>query len=1303
MDLKSEQHRFLSKMLEDWSKNEALELEATFGERGVVDSSTFLHIAQRIRSKGFEVIPQDDRLNILTPNQIRVSLQGLGIIQAYCKDDSLQQRAFTVMRKERNSPDSTIDIADYDVRVKMRMETELSSKDEEVRELLESWPKQKKAFRLIRRWSFKKQGIRIDMSMIRQTPIDPQTRQFQWSTSFLQKNILLEPARHEVEVELLHGTEYTRDAEMALKTLIRGIGEILRAMQRNSLLIRKSVASSVRSAYYQMVGTKEFRGVNPVTLQMENMTENINESIPNIRTGFNVTDKADGLRAMGYVDSTGELFLLDQSMNVYRTGLRNKACALSLVDGEWVTMTIDKQAVNHYLIFDIYHYDGGKKVSHLPFATFKGSILDNETPCRYLYIKAWYDQWMKGTETISKGVSEFTRLVVSVKRFEFAAPGDDSIFKSACSSILDGSQLYHTDGLILTSLSLGLPDGAGVRFSSQFKWKPAIDNTIDFLIKYAQDSEQPRDVISTTIAPSGEILQYKTMNLYVGAASQSHPRDVILNELPLVKKTSQYQPILFTPMEYSDTMANICYIPVHEDAETLESYCMTVDTNEPIPDCSIVEMRYEPSREPGWRWVPSRIRHDKTERLNMAKELSKKTGKTMNYTRMMNDVKVANSVWNSIHDPITVSMIRSGRMEPSKEEMQALLHYRIRETDTTYYQRSAPKENTALVKGLRDFHNQYIKRNILLRSTMKGRTHLVDVACGKGGDLWKWMESGASYVMGIDYAGENITNPKDGAYARYVDILSRAHGRAPKIAFAIGNSSERIVTGDAGVNQQEKDILRSVFGRQNPDGPVPKYIDHIMAGQFRDGADVTACMFALHYFFENSTMLDGFLGNLADIVKTKGYFVGCCFDGDSVFNLLKNLDKGQSKDGMEGDIPIWSITKEYDEIEFADDDTSLGLAVDVEFISIGAKHREYLVSFPYLVKRMKAIGFRLLNKEEQEAIQLENSEALFKTSYKMALKQREKFPMLDSIKDFSFLNRWFIFIRDSIEHEEVPPIVLEQTSEYDEKEQQPAAAAAAEETGVVDEEEEKTSGWRGPHPTKTFSSSEVIPFGITVPYRPITGMADSQGATQYISLSAIVPNNGIPDPLPKELGGEEVDESEIVYYPTIEHYLAGMKLKHAVRYQSPSLLYTVMSTGGKLHQTALKEITKYTINTDKYYKALAAETKKIHEYMSKKAELQAIGATVEEEKWSTMQDTVLRNALQYRFRYDERFRKIVLDIKGKNKYLLHSKPASRNNSAINASVSERYGERNSSTGRIEGANRVGMLIMEIADFNFPSV
>jgi len=1337
MDLKADQHRQLTQFIDDWFTDSDLELESTFGERGVVESNTFLQIAQRIRSKDFEMIPQEDHLSILTPKNLRFSLHGLGVIQSYCREDTLPNQSYTILRKERNSPDSNLDWKEYDIRIKMRRETNLDPQDPEVAALVASWATQKKAFRLIRRWSFKGKGIRIDLSMVRQTPIDPETRQFQWSTHFLKKNILLEVPRYEVEVELLHDQPETSTPARALHALISGMGEVERAIQRNTLLIKKSVVASVRAEYQALVESKEFRGVNPVTLQLENMGEaavDPEDMIPNVRRGYNVTDKADGLRAMGFVDATGELFLLDQSMNVYRTGLRNPSCARSLVDGEWVTMTVEKKPIHHYLIFDIYHDTDGKKVSSLPFAQFKEKSMDMEADTRFQRMNEWYKRWTTGMQIITKHITEATRLIVALKRFEFASAYTPSIFTHACASILDGSHLYHTDGLILTSLSKPLPDGAGVRFSHQFKWKPAIDNTIDFLVKYDRHPELPMDTISTTISSTDDrVIQYKTLHLFVGGISRPPPRDVILNQLPSVKEGGQrYQAILFAPLDYPDTMANQCYVPIEVDAETNEAYCITADSNEPIPDCSIVEMRYDPTKEPGWRWIPSRIRHDKTERLIKEKERSRQTGRPVSYSRMMNDEKVAQSVWNSIHEPITVSMIRSGRMEPNEDEMKALMESRKGDMTRSYYQRTAPKENTAMVRGLRDFHNEYIKDMILLQTGLRKGTRLVDVACGKGGDLWKWTKHGARYVVGIDYAGENITNPNDGAYARYVDMIPKARGAAPQIAFLVGNSSKPIVTGEAGASPQEKDMFRSIFGRENPEGPLPKFIQHTMAGQFREGADVVACMFALHYFFENQATLDGFLENLSQLVKSGGYMIGCCFDGKKVFRLLQNLNKGQSKEGMEDGVPIWSITKEYDEDDWTDDEMSVGRAIDVEFISIGSTHREYLVSFDYFTKRMNALGFQLLDAAACAENRLAHSTETFDVTYAAAMRQKKTYRMSDSIKEFSFLNRWFIFQR--VHETVIPPIELaeekevqqqdeqqqEQEQEQQEQEQQEQEQQEQQQEKQMKQEKQESNpsppvgpAFRLPPPDKKFELSEVFPFGVGTPRRDLRTLLKLRPADQpevtsdpiagrWLSLAAPFP---IPDPLPSR----EVSEEDVVWYPTMEHYLAAMKLKHALvlpRHQDgASLAVTVMSMpNGSIHQKAMRERAEQVglvKESDNDTKLWAKEAKAVRDYMARPSNVLRLQGHFDEARWSTLRGDFLRNALRYRFQKDTRFHNIIMAVKPR--YLLYVKDARNTNlteSEQGVPSSELYGKRDASRGVIVGRNEVGKAIMEIAGFVF---
>lgn len=1279
MDLTSAQSKAITTMVEEWSKDTKMELETTFGERGVVDSTTFLQIAQRIRTKGYEEIPQEDYLNILTPSQVRFTLQGLGIIQTYCKDDAIENKNYTALMKSRTSVDSTIDLGEYDIRFKTRREEPLASEDPQVANIVSQWAGQQKAFRLIRRWSFIGKGVRIDMSMVRQTPIDPSTSQFQWSTTFLQRNVLKEPPRYEVEVELLHDTSETGTPASALKALIRSVGEVERAIQKNAFLIRKSVANEVKREYQTLVNTTKFRGVKPITLQLENITEKVEDSIINVRTGFNVTDKADGLRAMGYVNAKGELFLLDQNLNVYRTGLENKACASSLVDGEWVTQNKYKEARNDFLLFDIYHEAGGKKVSHLPFYVPPTESATTKEH-RFAKMSEWYESWIKGESLTNKAEEKRQKdrgeprngsyVMILMKTFEFGQAGNDSIFTRGCSKILDTTHMYHTDGLILTSNSEPIPESADVRFDHQFKWKPAIDNTVDFLVKYERDVELPTmDKVTVTIDPQNQsTIQYKTMRLYVGSANSAsniNPRSTIMDQLPIPKDTDVqkgYLPSLFTPIDFPDTMANTSYVMVETNADTGEEYAMTIDTQEPISDGSIVEMRYEPTREPGWRWIPSRIRHDKTERLVRAL----KKGGSVKYSGMMNDEKVANSVWNSIHEPITESMIRSGKEEPNEAEMNALLSWRNSDTTKKYYERKAPKESFALVNGLRNFHNKYIKNEILLkRALMGGRRKLIDFACGKAGDLNKWFFNGASHVVGIDYAGENITNPTDGAYKRYVELIQsfRTKRTIPNIAFVMGNSAKNVVNGEAGSNPQEADILRSIFGRVDTEGAVPKYIQSVMTNTFHEGADVAACMFALHYFFENTETLKGFLTNLADTVKVGGLFVGCCFDGDRVFRLLRGVEKDHNVTGTEEDTPIWTITKRYDVPQLSAEDDSLGLGIDVEFVSIGSAHREYLVSFEFLKSKMAEIGFRLLNKEELAEMKLAHSTNTFDASYDMVTKRDSLYPMKDSVKQFSFLNRWFIFKREgNALAPEVPLIDLPEVEAQEQEE---------EEKEVV-----KESVWDQPPPaTKKFEKNAVFLFGASAPDSNLTTLSDNH-AGKWLGLAAPFP---IPDP-----------EDPTISYPSIEHYMAGMKLKYAS--DKPNLSQTLMSTKGKIHQDFGSIRLKETIKDESVrdFQLLGKESDQVAKEMSTPV-LTSRGVTVDETMWNSRKDEFLMEALTYRFRKDERFHRIVEAAKNENKYLLYQLKD-------DGGAGELSGVRHGVKKTITGGNKVGRFIMKLAGF-----
>jgi predicted NAD-dependent protein-ADP-ribosyltransferase YbiA (DUF1768 family) len=451
-------------------------------------------------------------------------------------------------------------------------------------------------------------------------------------------------------------------------------------------------------------------------------------------------------------------------------------------------------------------------------------------------------------------------------------------------------------------------------------------------------------------------------------------------------------------------------------------------------------------------------------------------------------------------------------------------------------------------------------------------------------------------------------------------------------------------------------------------------------------------MFALHYFFESPAMLEGFVKNLSETVKIGGLFIGCCFDGDKVFNLLRTIEKGRAKVGKIEDTPIWTITKDYDKEELTNDDESIGLGVDVEFISIGAPHKEYLVPFELLKKKLKAIGFELLDAKDLAEMGLKNSTNTFDVSYEMAQKAKKVYNMPDAVKEFSFLNRWFIFKRvgevgvsempkitlpEGAPEAEKPAVTVEEGEEVEEEESE-----GEEEEEAVEEEVVSETGAKLPSRDKKFSEIEVFRFGADARQADILSVKDDKGKKdinigRWLGLSAPFP---IPDP-----------DDASVKYPSVEHYLAAMKLKQS---NKPNLAKDIMSTAGKVHQDFIAKRRAESVKQDsaRDFELLVEEAAEVRRRMTK-TYLNAQRVVIDETKWVPIKDKVLMDALKYRFEHDKRFKEGVEAARNLGKYLLYT-------TKIAAVASELGGTRSLATSMIEGENKVGRFIMELAGFKF---
>lgn len=549
--------------------------------------------------------------------------------------------------------------------------------------------------------------------------------------------------------------------------------------------------------------------------------------------------------------------------------------------------------------------------------------------------------------------------------------------KSGAKLILNNKDmLYKTDGLIYTPKLL--PAKLGGTWNLVFKWKPPADNSIDFLTLY-QRYDTGHDIIT-----DGK----KILNLYVGAVTAG-AKQYFENTI------NGYCAKLFTPpnsIEY-----NTWYVSLDFDQTSGLIKC---ENGDEIVHKSVVEMRYDLQEK---RWIPMRLRVDKTEESQGGKIIT------------ANSVQNAESVWKTIISPIPEDVIKG------KKHMVTIDNIDVDIESDKYYARDIDR-NKSLTLPMMTFHNFWVKNKSLI-SNFKKANSLLDLACGKGGDLSKWIAGRYSTVVGIDIFEDNINNVVDGAYTRLKDSKNRLPEGA-KYAFLPMDSSQPIKEQIGEIKDEYmKQLAKCIWGiDRNPH----ESIKHL-AGIAVDKFDVVSIQFALHYFFENDKKLNGFLENVNDHLKGGGFFIGTCFDGKAVSDLLSNVEEGGIKSGSKLGKEIWSIKKKYKEYKPAE----IGQQIEVYVETINQYHQEYLVNYEVLKERLAKYDIHPITRKECQELDIGFDESMgrFDTLFNRMLEINKDIiskadnpkykdnPIVKSYKmtecederTFSFLNMWFIF------------------------------------------------------------------------------------------------------------------------------------------------------------------------------------------------------------------------------------------------------------------------------------------------------
>ena len=1176
MDLRRKDHEGLKGLAGIWKTTPGAELEAAVSR---LDMTGWQDIIQGLRSCGMREAPQLVKLNITLANDIRFTLEGAGVIQAYCEDNRIAGKPFTAMVKEAIAGAQPVDIDYYGVRAKLKRETPLAIDDARIVEAISRWDSLVKYYRMIQRFEFAAPnglGIRFDISVIR-------SGGSRTSRTFQEARVTSQASIYEAEVEVTASRDSLNPDE-AVALLLRGISWMLQGQQRSFVLVSapgsQSVLDGIQSIFKGPRGFK-YPGPQPATLERQNIDSVIEPGVPNLRSvAYNVTDKADGLRCLLFVAPNGRIFLIDSVGRVYGTGKEVADQAGLVLDGEWIRRDRRGTLVSHYYAFDLLAVKGDKGVMSLPF--FASGPSRHALMASAITALAAAKPYMK--------VPPAHSVQIGIKAFRTG----ENIFREAAVMLDDAASApYNTDGLIFTPNASSLPLGRG-SWPAQLKWKPASHNTIDFLVVTERNPEGG-DLVGTRFREdSGSTVRHKILRLFVGSkkdAAFADPRATILGGEPLPSslEDGDYRAVEFRPSEPRDPMAAICYVALGEGSSDPAGAApaatrldvtdeMRCDSGDVIQSNMIVEMSYHPERAPGWRWVPMRIRFDKTEKLQRGL-----IGGTMNADW------VANSIWSSIHNPVTEAMVKTGEINEVVVGVP---------TTGKYYNRKAPKRDVMKTQPMRNFHNDYVKRDVLLRRTIPTGGALCDLAMGKAGDLHKWVSAGVGRVFGCDYSASNINDPQDGAYARLLSKMIEMGGRdkvAPMV-FVQADAAVNLKSGLSGVTEEDKALL----------------IRELATSTF----DVVSCMFAIHYMFRDEATLHGFLTNLADLVKVGGYFVGCGFDGDAVAALLS---REESVTGRDGDTDIWSITKRYGTAPFSATKNGLGMAIDVDFISIGETFTEFLVSWPYLQERLAEIGLELLSTEEQASIGLTASSQMFADALESA---GRRYNMVDALKKYSFLNRWYIFKRIADKRPE-PLSVMANVRPPVLTELKPTVTEAA----------------LGPAPTPenlpVLEVTEVSPFLINSANKEpdVRLGADLSDWPRYMSLGTL---GGLKDLFTIGAGGGAGAPQTL--FPSVEAAIAAAKFQVAT--DKPELGPQIFRTDGALHQKFETERQRLDGNTEAIAKTVDDQVAQTR-ILSGKAKIKSFKATWNQEAWDAKKEDVYKKYLAERYRVDDRFREMV--------------------------------------------------------------
>jgi hypothetical protein len=271
-----------------------------------------------------------------------------------------------------------------------------------------------------------------------------------------------------------------------------------------------------------------------------------------------------------------------------------------------------------------------------------------------------------------------------------------------------------------------------------------------------------------------------------------------------------------------------------------------------------------------------------------------------------NDFRIAELIFQNYYNPITMEDLKV-----TKEEGLKNVYFKEHQVD--------------LYKPMRSY-NSFVKEKLFLPH--ENIEWAVDLGSGKGQDLFRYIRSGIKNVLFVDQDEMALNELINRKYS-FANVRKNQRDNNPgKISLYVAQ---------ADLNKDYKDTLAKF---QKNGIPIPG-----------NGVPLVVCNLALHYLIGTKKMRTNLVKLVDSLLASGGRFIFTAFDGETVFNLLKEHDG--KWDQTEGEALKFSLRGEYVDVKFTGENQKIKV---LQPFSDNTYYSEYLVKQELLQKEFKKVG-----------------------------------------------------------------------------------------------------------------------------------------------------------------------------------------------------------------------------------------------------------------------------------------------------------------------------------------------------------